>query len=109
MRLAVLALAMFSAPASAEVYYEKWLGSVGAVSMAAETADATLFHSPMGETAPFVQVTIGEDNYLFALMTNSKTIWISDRVAKDQGLKFSSKNRKLINFKGKKNKFKELG
>ena len=109
MRLAVLALAMFSAPASAEVYYEKWLGSVGAVSMDADTADATLFHSPSGETAPFVQVTIGEDNYLFALMTNSKTIWISDRVAKDQGLKFSSKNAKLINLKGKKNKFKDLG
>ena len=67
-----------------------------------------MFHSS-GETAPFVQVTIGEDNYLFALMTNSKTIWISDRVAKDQGPGFSSKNAKLINLKGKKNKFKDLG
>ena len=109
MHLAVLALALSSAPASAEVYYEKWLGSVGAVSMEADTVDATLFHAPAGETVPFVQVTIGEDNYLFALMTNSKTIWISDRVAKDQGLKFTSKNKKLINLKGKENKFKETG
>ena len=109
MRLAVLALAMFSGPASAEVYYEKWLGSVGAANMESEKADAKLFHSPLGETAPFVQVTIGEDNYLFALMTNSKTIWISDRVAKDQGIKFASKNKKLINLKGKKNRFREVG
>ena len=109
MRLAVLALAMSSAPASAEVYYEKWFGSVGSVSMEADSADATLFHSPSGETAPFVQVSIGEDNYLFALMTNSTTIWVSDRVAKDQGLKFKSKNKKLINLRGKENKFKELG
>ena len=109
MHLTVLALALSSAPASAEVYYEKWLGSVGSVSMETDTADATLFHAPTGETAPFVQVTIGEDNYLFALMTNSKTIWISDRVAKDQGLKFASKNKKLVNLKGKDNKFKELG
>ena len=109
MRLAVLALAMFSGPASAEVCYEKWLGSVGAANMESEKADATLFHSPLGETAPFVQVTIGEDNYLFALMTNSKTIWISDRVAKDQGIKFASKNKKLINLKGKKNRFREVG
>jgi tetratricopeptide (TPR) repeat protein len=109
MRLAVLALAMFSAPAAAEVYYEKWLGSVGSASMAAETGDATLYRSPSGQTAPFVKVTIGENDYLFALMTNSKTIWISDRVAKDQGLSFKSKNKKAINLKGKENKFRELG
>jgi len=100
---------MSSAPASAEVYYEKWLGSVGSASMEADTADVPLFHSPTGETAPFVQVTVGEDNYLFALMTNSKTIWISEKFAKDQGLKFSSKNKKFINLRGKENKFKETG
>ncbi len=109
MRLAVLALALFSAPASAEAYFEKWLGSIGAVEMEKDAADLTLYASPSGQTVPFVKVTIGENDYLFALMSNSRTVMVSESVIKEQKLKLSSKNQKFINLKGKDNKFKVGG
>jgi tetratricopeptide (TPR) repeat protein len=106
MRLAVLAFMFCSVPAVAGTPIDKMLGSVGSVSMDTDRVDVALYSSPNGDPFPSVQVTVGENQYLFKLETSGTGIYAGARFAKNQELKVRTGNAKLINLKGEKGKYR---
>lgn len=109
MRLLVPALLAFSIPALAGSPLDKYAGSIARASMEGDRVDVPLYYGPYGSTAPHVKVTIGDDEYLMALGTGHPGIFVSERVAKEQELKIKTGNKKFLNLKGKKGKFRNGG
>ena len=109
MRLLVSALFAFSMPALAATHLDQYFGSIGQASLEGDRVDVPLYHGAFGSTGPHVKVTIGDDEYLMVLGTVVEGIYVSERVAKEQELKVKTGNKKLVNLKGKKAKFRTGG
>ena len=106
MRIVLLAIAVFSTPVLAGTPIDKMRGSIGSAALDSERVDVPLYSAPDGHPYPGVQVTIGEDQYLFKLASGSTHVHVGPRVVKDQGLKIREGNKKFINLQGKDAKHK---
>ena len=105
MRLSIIAFAALSTAVHAETRYDRYNGTIGSAELAGDRVDVPLLHGPFGSSNPYVQVSIGDDQYLMALTTSAGGVWVSERVAREQELKVTAGNRRLINLHGKKGKF----
>ena len=105
MHRSILCLALFSASASAATPLDKHAGVIGSASLDGDRVDVPLFHGTNGSPVPMVSVTIGDGEYLMALRSSGSGVWVSDRVATDQGLTVKSGNKRLLNIRGKKGRY----
>jgi hypothetical protein len=109
MRLAILALTLFSGLASADTHYDKFLGAIGSADFEGDRVDVPLYRGPHGSTVPYVQVSIGDGVYLFGLRSAEAVVYISERVAKEQEITLKTGNKKFINLKGEDHAYKPGG
>ena len=101
---AILLALIASQAAQAGARIDKYTGSIGDVDLA-ETVEVSLYSTPGGSPSPAVQVMIGDNSYLFLLLTSTDVIYINDDVVKAEKLKAKEGNQKFFNLKGKKNKW----
>ncbi len=103
-RITVLALWLIATPALAASHVDKWMGSVGSVSLDKQV-DVPLYTRPSGWPLPCVKVTIGDNEYLMGVASAGNHIYFSKALVKAEKLKVRHSNAKIINFQGKDHKW----
>jgi tetratricopeptide (TPR) repeat protein len=104
MRSTILALGLVSAPAAAGTAFDKWGGSIGAVTLEG-AVEVPMYGTVRGEPRPSVRVWIGENAYLLELVPGANGVYVSEHVAEKEELKVRHSNRVPINVHGENGKW----
>jgi Tfp pilus assembly protein PilF len=104
LRSAIVFTSLLSTPALAGTAYDRWGGSIDEVTLEG-LVEVPLYSSATGGVHPNVQVMIGENSYLFAVVPGISTIYVSEYVTEREELKVRHSNQKIVNIHGEKAKW----